>query len=254
MLLIVTEALPGDVVTMSLGQNANGVFVPLVHFRSEWDQIDRLVRSGVVVVIAAGNGESNLANPPFVDHGDSGVIMVGACIPNTGRRIWFSNFNFRHMVNAWGEDVATCGYGDLFNPNNNPNRRYTGGYSGTSAATPQVAGVLALIQSHARNTYRTIFNNRQMLNIINETGSRQGVPDQIGVRPNAAAAIDMVDRLLGGGEPPPPPPYPLWDARRQYLAPERVSWNGSNWQALWWSQGTEPGTLDSHNQNPWRRL
>ncbi|XBS71448.1 S8 family serine peptidase [Acerihabitans sp. KWT182] len=191
---VIRDARPGDIVTMSLGSASGNVSLPMIHDRLRWDQLGRLSASGVVVVIGAGNGGVNLRNPPFQDFGDNGVLLAGACVPATGRRVWFSNYNLRNFVNSWGLDVASCGYGDLFNAG--ANRSYTAEYRGTSAATPLVAGVLALIQSYARNTYRTVFFNWQMLHIINQTGAREGVPDMIGSRPNAEAALRFVDSLF----------------------------------------------------------
>jgi len=192
---VLREAQPGDVVTMSLH---DGWGLPLINNRQHWDNISRMVNAGVVVVISASNRGLDLSHPEsgFIDHGDSGAFIVGACYPINGRRLGFSNYNVRNMVNAWGQWVATCGYGTLFDPGT-PNRSYTYNYSGTSAAAPMVAGVLTLLQSHAKNRYHRILNNRQMLSIINATGGREGVQDGIGVRPNAAQAIAYIDCLLG---------------------------------------------------------
>ncbi|QWA13119.1 S8 family serine peptidase [Sodalis ligni] len=192
---VIMDAHPGSVLTMSLGSASANISLPMLHDRHRWDQLGRLVSAGVVVVIGAGNGGVDLRNSSFQDYGNNGVILAGACHPATGRRVPFSNFNLRNFVNSWGTNVATCGYGDLFGAGN-VNRTYTNAYSGTSAATPLVAGVLALIQSHARRVYQTIFNNWQMLSIIEQTGYREGVVDMIGTRPNAEAAIAFVDRLL----------------------------------------------------------
>ncbi len=72
------------------------------------------------------------------------------------RRVWIS---------GWGRSVVTCGYGDLFVGDDAPVealgytptcvernklRSYTASYSGTSAATMQIAGMLACFQGHAR--------------------------------------------------------------------------------------------------------
>lgn len=48
--------------------------------------------------------------------------------------------------------------------------------------------------------------------------------------------------------------YPQWDANTVYNATDRVSWKGSNYEAKWWTQGTEPGTQDSAGGEPWFKL
>lgn len=231
---IARDARPGDVVTVSLGNVQNGVSVPIIYSRHVWNTMNAMVRSGVVVVIAAGNGGVDLRNFGFGDHGDNGVIIVASINPDTGRRSSFSNFNFRNLVHSWGENVTTTGYGNLFNPGN-VNRLYRRYFTGTSAATPLVSGVLTLIQSYARTRYGTIFNNRQMLSILEATGNRDAVNQLIGVRPNAAAAIEYVDQMFREDSPPPPPlpnPYPQWQLNTLYEVGDRVVHMGVNYQCL----------------------
>ncbi|SCY79820.1 glycosyl hydrolase family 18 protein [Alkaliphilus peptidifermentans] len=38
------------------------------------------------------------------------------------------------------------------------------------------------------------------------------------------------------------PEYPTWNSTSIYLTGDRVTWNGSVWEAKWWTQGEEPGT------------
>ncbi|WP_413738925.1 S8 family serine peptidase [Sodalis sp. RH21] len=99
------------------------------------------------------------------------------------------------MLNSWGEQVTTLAYGDLQNWNF-PNRYYTSRYGGTSSATPLVAAVLAVVQSYAKNKYQTIFNCRQMHDIMIFSGYRQAAGEGIGFRPNTVASLDRVDQLL----------------------------------------------------------
>lgn len=35
--------------------------------------------------------------------------------------------------------------------------------------------------------------------------------------------------------------YPTWDSGAVYTGGNKVSWNGSDWEAKWWTQGEEPG-------------
>lgn len=73
-----------------------------------------------------------------------------------------------------------------------------------------------------------------MLAIINATGSRQGVIDMIGVRPNAEEAIKRIDRLLGGeNNQLPPPPYSVWSAANVLYRPgDRVIYQGQPYRCL----------------------
>lgn len=260
---IIARAEPGDVFSISLGAPVHGIGFPTIYDPGWANGLRRLVQAGVVVVTGAANDGINLRNNARFSArlnslGDSGVILAAAINPRTRRREWWSNHNWNRMLNAWGSEVATTGHTTIFNPG--PITRRYGYYSGTSAATPQIAGVVALIQSYAKSRYHTIFNAHDIYNILSQTGYTDAAQDLIGRRPNALAAINYVDALLGTQTAPPPPPspppssYPQWDPRLQYLAPTRVSWNGRNWQALWWSQGTAPGTRDRNNQYPWRLL
>ncbi|MGX8939905.1 carbohydrate-binding protein [Symbiopectobacterium sp. Eva_TO] len=86
---------------------------------------------------------------------------------------------------------------------------------------------MAVIQSYARATYRVIFNARDMLQVIERSGSRQAEGQGIGVRPNVAAALTEVDNLLSGAAPL--PPFRPWQVGVQYLVGDRVSYDGLNY-------------------------
>lgn len=134
--------------------------------------IQHAVRRGVVVVEAAGNGSENLDSPlynvrpssfpptwqnPFRRYPvDSGAIMVGAGAPPQGThgrdygparsRLDFSNYGALVDAQGWGREVTTCGYGDLQGGMIEEDRWYTDTFSGTSSATPIMAGALACVQ------------------------------------------------------------------------------------------------------------
>ncbi|KVN31958.1 hypothetical protein WJ63_06375 [Burkholderia pyrrocinia] len=100
--------------------------------------IDDVMAVGATVVVAAGNDGliTKLDRPANC----RGVIAVGAT-ESTGRRAWFSNFGASVMLSAPGANVyttsdagATYAQGSAY-----------GAYSGTSYASPQVAGVAALM-------------------------------------------------------------------------------------------------------------
>lgn len=46
--------------------------------------------------------------------------------------------------------------------------------------------------------------------------------------------------------------YPAWDADQIYLGGERVSYNGKNYEAKWWTRGNEPDKSDAYG--PWKEV
>ena len=100
------------------------------------------IASGVVVCVAAGNGNRDAgiddAGTPIPD---TGSILVGATEYHAteNRRASFSNFNARVTVCAPGDGShdVTC--------HSTSNTAYRNGFGGTSGATPKVAGTAALM-------------------------------------------------------------------------------------------------------------
>ncbi|MCW2482758.1 S8 family serine peptidase, partial [Candidatus Symbiopectobacterium sp. NZEC135] len=258
---IIGNFLPGDIIAINIELVfSTGQRVPMVHDVAWWSRINSLVRSGGVVVFAGGNGGHNLRQLSiFNDLGDSGGIMAGACSSQNGQRMSFSNFNLYLSANSWGENVTTTGYGFLFNEAPFPLRTYTGSYAGTSSATPLLAGAMALIQSYTRATYRVVLNSRDMLQVIERSGSRQAQGQGIGVRPNVNEALREVDILLGGTTPPPPPPppppgYPAWQLGAQYEVGQRVSYQGLNYQCIQRHRADSPAWTPPRAPTLWRRI
>ncbi|MBD2794013.1 chitinase [Xenorhabdus sp. 42] len=50
--------------------------------------------------------------------------------------------------------------------------------------------------------------------------------------------------------------YLTWDPKKNYSSGDRVSWEGSNWEAKWWTHGIKPGTEEIEGQQayPWKKL
>ncbi len=46
-------------------------------------------------------------------------------------------------------------------------------------------------------------------------------------------------------------PYPVWSANAQYTAGYKVVWQGTIYQAQWWTQGTAPDSVTNGSANPW---
>ncbi len=158
---------------------------------------------GVIVIEAAGNGGENLEHKAYGGKfdrkvRDSGAIIVGAGGPArkgfTDRaRLDFSNYGARVDVQGWGRGVATLDYGDLQKCNEAGDRHYTDAFSGTSSASPIVAGAAILLQSFAR-THGTPMTPAQMRDLLRATGTAQtgNTKQPIGPRPDLARAFARV--------------------------------------------------------------
>jgi len=123
---------------------------PLEWIQSVFDAISTATAKGIIVVEAAGNGRMNLdasfCNGKFDRKvRDSLAIIVGAGSPTDHSRLDFSSYGSRVDVQGWGVNVTTTGYGDAFNPGD-VRQKYTKVFSGTSSATPIVAGAVLDIQ------------------------------------------------------------------------------------------------------------
>lgn len=175
---------------------------------------------GICVVEAAGNGAENLSDAIYVARPvdfppdwqdpfsavDSGAIVVGAGAPPAGThgrdhgpdrsRLGFSNYGTRLDVQGWGREVTTAGYGDL-QGGSDSDRWYTDEFSGTSSATPVVAGAVACLQGIAMNRGRPL-TPPEVRTMLRTTGSPQSgtASERIGSRPDLAALIGELDKLL----------------------------------------------------------
>jgi hypothetical protein len=141
---------------------------------------------GITVCVAAGNDCFNLDNAQ--DLGDSGAVVVGACSPGSPHyRLSFSNFctgpslersNIVHLK-AWGEAVATCGYGVLPLPDGDPNRSYTPVFGGTSAACPQVASVMTMLQGMSKQFYGIALQPQTLRSAMGAPGTPPPNPQRL---------------------------------------------------------------------------
>jgi subtilisin family serine protease len=170
---------------------------------ADFDAIRLASGSGVVVVEAAGNGGFDLDAYSDPETGrslrrrgagfrDSGAILVGASrasLPHD--RAPFSNYGSRLDCFAWGETVTTCGYGDL--AGTGAADFYTNSFSGTSSASPIIAGAAALVQALHKDKAGFWLDPSAMRALLSDpaTGTRQGpnVPGFIGIMPDLRAVV-----------------------------------------------------------------
>ena len=139
-----------------------------------FEAIELATRKGIIVIEPAGNGrrvagkevaydldnlDEELApawtsrRVPGGDIPAPGSIMVGGCLPHASkvqgvhRRAPYSNFGRRVDCFAWAEDVAGVGdYSDAGNTEHH-DRWISLRFSGTSAASAIIAGLVLLLQS-----------------------------------------------------------------------------------------------------------
>ncbi|GEM_PF-3438537 len=218
---------PGDVILLELqragplGTCSNATTpsqigcVPEEWVQASYDAVVAAVADDIIIVAAAGNGRQDLDDEDYedwLDRGDSGAIIVGAGagdvdsgVSNTGcsadparSRLAFSNFGSRVNVHGWGNCVATTAYGGLAGGSGDDDA-YTGGFSGTSSASPIVAGAAAVVSSVHQDLGLGAPTSTEVRSLLIATGTPQVLPaddpaaraGQIGPLPNLAAALGL---------------------------------------------------------------
>jgi serine protease len=162
-MLAVDDGTAGDVLLyeMQTFACANGDYGPAEWDTMVYDATLTATANGFVVVAAAGNGNVDLDDAGCegrfnLNVRDSGAIIVGAGSAGTREKMYFSSYGSRVDVHGYGEQVFTTDYGDVFKDPSDPddiNRWYTAEFSGTSSASPIVAGAAVILQSYASENH-----------------------------------------------------------------------------------------------------
>ena len=205
----VADAGPGHVLYLELQANVPHL-LPREIDVTVW-MLTRLgTDAGVIIVSPAGNGNQDLDSPgppwgdqgqglyqQWRDWGDSGAILVGAGTSDTNHnRASFSNYGSRVNAQGWGFVVHTLG-GDNeeegLSIGTDPDRRYTGVFGGTSAATPMVAAAALLTQQYVKSQAEPALSPADMRYLLIHTGIPQGDPQNGHVGPfiNTRAMIEQ---------------------------------------------------------------
>jgi hypothetical protein len=163
-----------------------------------FDAIRHAVDQGIVVVEAGGNGGNDLdtykdannrlrLNRGSPDFRDSGAIIVGAAssaAPHS--RMSFSNHGSRIDCFAWGENIDTTG--------GTSTTSYEPAFSGTSGASPMIAGAAVLLQSWRKKTHGQVYDPDLLRGMLASatlnTASKNPASDRIGVMPNLRAILE----------------------------------------------------------------
>ena len=199
----------GDVLLLEAQvTGTNGLLAPIEVFDAEFDAIRLATALGIVVIEAGGNGDNvgtgenldtytnasaqRILDPTSGDFRDSGAVIVTAAssvAPHT--RMPWAPFGARIDCYGWGEDVDTCASSDA-----GATTLYTGGFNGTSSASPIVTGAALSVQGvvEASRGYR--FSPKQLREVLSDpaTGTARSAaePTAIGVMPNLRGIIDNV--------------------------------------------------------------
>ncbi|MBN3035255.1 MAG: S8 family serine peptidase, partial [Bacteroidales bacterium] len=231
--LAIAALQPGDIILLEQqwDYTGNAGYVPIEWWNNYspsaqtnnavYAAIVNAISNGIHVVEAGGNGNVNTGSMTW--YGDSGAIIVGAggaTASNDLTRLSFSSYGPRFNLQGWGEKVVTTGYGDLYS-SQGVNYYYTSTFSGTSSASPIVAGAVACLSGYWLANISTIPPTPAFVRSHLATyGTPQVTPPSgnIGPRPDLGNAIPNI----------PPQTYYDWGDAPDPTYPTLATSNGAN--------------------------
>lgn len=188
------------------------------YWDAEFHAVKQLTALGVHVVAAAGNGTQDFDNgflggsacdegdPSYLERfditqRDSGSILVGAASEHADHGwLLFSNWGRRIDACAWGQNVTSAGYGDASGLT--ADEAYTYAFSGTSSASAQVAGAVAVIEAAHRAAWNQSIPPLRLRTLLRGQGSTASWShglvgtirdeDRIGRQPDLKDALETV--------------------------------------------------------------
>lgn len=209
----------GDVLVVELqtygckGNGGRGDFVPQEYVPSSYDAIKAATAKGIHVVAAAGNGNENLDAGCYGSSfpngkADSGSIIVGAGAGKASGRKYCGRMGNRQDFSTHGSRVNSFAWGLCVVTTDAGTTSYTKNFSGTSSATPIVAGAVASLSGIAKARGINL-SPAQMRDLLSRTGTRANRGAEIGTMPDLKKAIAELDKM--GGNPTPDPVTPTPD-------------------------------------------
>ncbi|HEU0013953.1 MAG TPA: S8 family peptidase [Longimicrobium sp.] len=183
--------------------------------------VNGLINAGVIAVVAAGNENQNACNvsPARV----AGAITVGSTT-STDARSSFSNYGSCVDVFAPGSNILSTWIGSTSATNT---------ISGTSMASPHVAGVAALYLQGNTSATQSVVSSA-----ITTTATAGKVTSAGTGSPN----LLLYSLLSGGGGTPPPPTGTTYTGSLSGAGDYDVQPNGTYYQST--VSGTHKGILD----------
>jgi serine protease len=158
--------------------------------------IDGAVGRGTTVVVAAGNSNADVAN--FNPASCNNVIAV-ASVTSSSARSSFSNFGAKIDVSGPGSTILST----LNSGTTTPGSESYVNYSGTSMASPHVAGTVALIQSRRIALGQALLTPAQVETTLKNTAYALAGSCSGGCGAGIINAKAALDSLGGGGTTPP---------------------------------------------------